>query len=35
MEDPDADLKEESTDNLLDKIALSGVTIGSKWRSGV
>jgi len=35
MEDPDADLKEESTDNLLDKIALSGVTIGSKWRSGL
>lgn len=35
MEDPDAELKEESTDNLLDKIALSGVSIGNKWRSGL
>jgi len=35
MDDPKAELKEESTDDLLDKIALSGVTIGSKWRSGL
>jgi len=35
LEDPFSELKEESTDNLLDKIALSGITIGSKWRSGL
>lgn len=35
LEDPDAELKEESTDNLLDKIAAGGITMGSKWRSGL
>jgi len=35
LEDPDADLKEESTDDLLGKIAAGGISMGNKWRSGL
>jgi len=35
MEDPDAELKEESTDNVLDNIAKTGISMGNKWRSGL